>query len=378
MLRILATTSAHARSINGLAAADLGGTTVICSASYDGNVRLWRLEPGPLLCPLGTVSDDSAGAGAVFSVAASTQADGLVVCAGSHSREIRAWRCAIEAGQLILRKEFTSTAHTGWVRALAVNVDSAPSSTLYSVGCNRILGWSLADASTQFPSARSADSETAVFETDSAADIAASRSHDILCLAHSHQMLGSGSVDGAIRTWSTGDLAPGAALPEQLARWQGHADRVAALAWRRHTLLSAGYDGLVRSWRRPRIGDDSSAETAWELMAEQQVATGEGTTGRALSLAVSPSGQILCGTSAGELLALSSDELDIQSRVVLPDAAGMQRVTAIAAIPTRGEPCRGEQGIAAAASQAEASTEHKHGSLFVAAGSLGQLHVVEA
>ena len=149
-------TSAHSRGVLGLAIGQLS-PPVVCSSSYDGSVKLWRLSDQGSLCLLHEIGDDSRD-GAVFSLEARETGDGgLLVCAGSFSRRVRVWRCHGEtSSQLKLPPElqWTSTEHTGWVRALAIGSRGrgarAPSS-LYSIGCNRILGWSLASGTTASP-----------------------------------------------------------------------------------------------------------------------------------------------------------------------------------------------------------------------------------
>ena len=120
------------------------------------------------------------------------------------------------------RLEFTTRQHTGWVRALAHRSSEPP--TLYSVGCNRILSWSSGARGEleQEAAPRQPDSELALFEGATQADVAACRSHDILCLAHANSRLASGSVDGAIRTWHTPGLQVGC-CGIRIEPWDFHA-----------------------------------------------------------------------------------------------------------------------------------------------------------
>ena len=316
---MVAVGAAHARAVLSVAVAP----PIIISSSYDGAVKIWNHDQSSSssLSSLQTLTAESDENGAVFSLAATRSTDDeLLVCAGDYSRRIRVFSCSQSSSRTL----WTSTQHTGWVRALAIG----SSSRLYSIGCNRILGWSL-DTHNDDDS-RVWDSETAIFE-----DVEEVRSHDILCLAHSdpHELLAAGNVDGALRSWSTAGSVDGVEAPfewrskltsgvvDGAARhWIGHDDRVASVAWRDDgSLLSAGYDGFVRAWK-----------VDGTMIAERRVAAGDasGSGGRALALAVDDN-RVYCGTSDGTLVTLEGDDLALHDDALLVDGG---RVTAVATL----------------------------------------------
>ena len=336
---------AHTRGVLALAAINME-SPIICSSSYDGSIKLWTpnielhtLEPRETLC-----SGDGA-EGAIFSLAARAADDGqFTVCAGSYARHVLAWKCRVGSKSQLL---WTSDEHTGWVRALATRrpPSSRAASSLYSIGCNRILGWSLSDQPDR-PERRRRDSELCLFE-----DTACVRSHDILCLAHSdaHERLSCGSVDGAVRVWSTIDSDAYEPLPAaRMAHWIGHSDRVPTVAWRGDgRLFTGGYDGYVRSWQMRHTGEEvppaaGPAEVfggvpAWRLVAERRVAESGG---RVLTLALlgdtddEEEEVLLCGTSDGDVVALDVEDLSVVERRGGAATKG-GRVTALAAVGTR-------------------------------------------
>jgi hypothetical protein len=316
------TRAAHMRLLNSIANAHAKGVisvaacgSIIASGGYDGNLRLWTLEKQSLRL-LHEVDVDVAAdsAGPIFSVALETVEDGhLMLAAGSYCRRLRVWHCDSISASPQLR--WHSTQHTGWVRALAVDSRQGSPPALYSIGCNFVLGWSLPKVSPSgAPCTR--DGQIAIYEDEQHVF-----SHDVLCLAHGNaeEALAAGSVDGALRIWSTRELHGGPAeLPERRAtHWKGHEGRVAAVTWLDGQLLSAGYDGWVRAWRRPepRHGtmasperrpdmnpDEMSPEIPWDLDGALRVVTTEG--GRALSLTSAAGGLAICTTSDGEVLLL--------------------------------------------------------------------------
>ena len=358
---------AHARGVLSLAEAK----GFIVSTGYDGAVRLWHTNNNEL--KLWQELDGGSSTGPVFSAAAAPVADDtIMVCAGSYCRRLRVWHCPVAAPPKLF---WESTQHTGWVRALTLGATS-----LYSIGCNRILSWSLAKGSPAGP--RTADDELALYEDDREVDVVAHRSHDILCLAHNEpdEVIASGSVDGALRAWSSPELDGGAAgdlLAGDPDHWIGHAGRVAAVTWQGGRLLSCGYDGYVRSWRRPSRGQGAAAAaTPWELLDEVRVASSR--EGRALNVACGASEggapgarpPVLCGTSDGEIVLLGGAELEAVDRLQLggdgaADPNDSRRATAIVSVPQ------------ARASERAVGDEAER-ELFVVGDSKGDLHVVAA
>ena len=203
---------------------------------------------------------------------------------------------------------------------------------IFSIGCNRILSWTMKPSpqySTSERWQRPPDSETILFE-----DSACMRSKDILCLVHSSEgeRLASGSVDGAVRCWRT-DGKTAAALPTTRPhRWLAHSDRVSGVAWEpsSNALLSAGYDGWLRCWRP----SNSSTSRSYQLTSELRVEPKPG--GRVLSIATSAS-TVLCGTSTGCLVFCALDaigSLVVEANVSLP--GNSVRVTSVVAVPKPG------------------------------------------
>ena len=458
MLRLLSSIDGHKqRAVLSVCAAP-PGIPVVCSAGYDGAVRLWRVSRDNelhLAHELLVDDDGRSAGGAVFSVATQALPDtgGFMLCAGCYDRRMRVFRCLPDSRGSVDSPvlEWTSRAHTGWVRALATLATAATGGgmDLFSVGCNRILGWPLnqpASRGTGLPTDRQRAFEVALYE-----DEALVRSHDVLCLAHDAGAgrLASGNVDGTIRCWATGSerqvaqtdagergcagglgttldgspVAFAARLP-RAATWQAHRGRVASLAWHeadalghedgRRLLLSAGYDGLVCSWRESGLQEardkEASEEEAWkeevreeaseEAASEEEVARGEAgsgsgmgsrfsvgweleavrrvaVTGRALAVASGGAGIALCGTSEGELVALSGPELTPMERIALPDAGlemgssgsrGERRATAVAALPQELQ-LLGRRSVTDAGEFAAPTT-------FVVGDSDGRLHLV--
>ena len=345
MLRITAAANAHARGIIGLDTASLGSRSLLASCAYDGAVKLWELESGQLHL-LHTLTGSSTGP--VFSVALNALRDALMLCSGSHCRRLSMWRCSLSdeiVGAPAL--QWRSAQHTGWVRAIAVNeVGDAMPKELYSIGCNRVLCWSLQAAPDG--DGRSCDGEIAIFE-----DAQQVRSHDVLCLGHGDGNLAAGSVDGALRVWATAGVAAADMPQTRAAHWIGHnGQRVADVAWLRDGhLISAGYDGRVRSWRR--VDGTSNrcpgAPAPWALAGEVRAATSAG--GRALALASGRGDRVLCGTSDGAISLFRGPGLAPVDTLRLDG----RRATAAASVLTRGGD--GE-------------------SLFVVGDSDGDLHVV--
>ena len=106
------------------------------------------------------------------------------------------------------------------------------------------------------------------------------------------------------------------------------------------TLISAGYDGAVRTWRA-----GSSDVAPWTLEAENQLLRGEGAVGvegRALALAACCDGEsVLCGSGEGtvHLLGPVSGPQGLQLLDSLPLASSGAdgcRVGALAALPPTG------------------------------------------
>jgi len=324
------TTGAHAKGVTSLASSG----SLVASAGYDGAVRLWDSQHGRL----DLLHEEALDCGPIFSVAL-TEVEGgdTMLAVGCYQRRVHVWRSQVpdfgSADQFALRLQWRSMQHTGWVRALAVATHGCVqkrTNAMYSIGCNRILGWAVPDQPQCDP--RTADSELAIFE-----DAAEVRSHDVLCLSHSNEMkaLAAGNVDGALRAWSTSEFCDGpCGLPRQAcAHWRAHDDRVTAVAWTHEgCLLSAAYDGWVRSWRRPESRDRTRA---WQLQAEASIATD----GRVLSLACGGTGSratALCGTSAGEIVLLQGADLVPVERLGLSTSARSPRVSAMATYPASG------------------------------------------
>ena len=135
--------------------------------------------------------------GAIFSLTTHALPDGVLLAAGTHSRVVRLYKLNDDAEPLEL---WTSRQHTGWVRALTFATRRSAATRpdrLVSIGCNRLLSWGL-DASQD--DAREPEIEHALYE-----DEICVRSHDIFSLAHggAAEALAAGSVDGALRRWST-------------------------------------------------------------------------------------------------------------------------------------------------------------------------------
>ena len=358
--------AAHSRSVLALSTAATSPPVVV-SSSYDGSVKLWRVDDDDALHLFDTLLDGADGA--VFSLATASNKDSLLLCTGSYSRRVRAWQISL-AASFAPRQQWVSAQHTGWVRALALGMCSPSAKVpdrVYSIGCNRILGWSLEHSASDSSDDRTCDSETVLYE-----DAKCVRSHDILCLAHSaeDERLACGSVDGAVRVWSLS----GAGVEEPLqktacAHWIGHDDRVPAVAWCDNgVLITAGYDGLVRSWARSAAATTSATSTtsetgslpAWEQLAQTRVANDDG---RALCLAVigaqdvaqcadavSDGGaRVLCGTSDGELVVLRAADLSVVERIGIgteaSDGAPARRVTTVVTLPC--DDHGGEDGVVA-------------------------------
>ena len=358
-LRTSTLPSAHARGV--LSVSSHG--SLVLSSSYDGTLALWRVDEHDQLRNVVTI-DAGEGEGAVFSSSLSAFSDDkLLICAGTYARRVHAWFCGnpmtspsgASGADGDLTRIFTSFQHTGWVRAMTtatVQPETTWPSRLYSVGCNRILGWELPEIGSDGPVAATGElpaTEMALYE-----DEACVRSKDILCLAHddAHEHLASGSVDGTIRCWVTSELSQ---LPELVerrpVRWMGHSGRVASLTWRTDgALLSCGYDGYVRSWRAGGTGK------AWVLDSEvdvgrsqaQSSSAAQEASGRVLAVATAPAGALsglaLSGTSDGMLVALGRDLDVVASGNLLSSADGATgataaplRATAIVAMSERDE-----------------------------------------
>lgn len=388
-MRIIHTVTHGQSSVLAVASVSLaGGMSLVASSGHDGTIRLWssrhaRLEPVGELLPE---------AGSIFSLSAHPTPDGdAVLLAGSFSRVVHAWLLRVAGGggsgdEVTPTRLWSSRQHTGWVRALAIGSRRSAPSLGFSIGCNRILSWSLL-AEGVAETDRQPESELRLFE-----DAARVRSHDILCLAYGagagagEELLAAGSVDGAVRCWPVGEASLasgndsgglGAAVAERAelssqapARWLAHSDRVTNVlftAGHEPRLVSAGYDGAVRRWgaMTPRAqgmaqGDDVS------LVAEAELGA------RVHALAASAEGQLHCGVG-GEVISLEPELLRTTACVALPPGpAGVGtraaqsapvRVTALAALPPEpaGGDCHGDVGYSATV---------------VAGDSAGRLHVL--
>ena len=348
-MRILHTATHGQSSVLAVASASLaGGMSLVASSGHDGAIRLWSSRRA-CLEPVGELMPD---AGSIFSLSAHPTPDGgAVLLAGSFSRVVHAWLLRVAGGgdEVTPTPLWSSRQHTGWVRALAIGSQRSAPSLGFSIGCNRILSWSLLPEGEADETGRQPDSEIALFE-----DAAQVRSHDILCLAYgaSQEMLAAGSVDGAVRCWPIGEasrasgndsggLGAAVAEPDELSavaptRWLAHSDRVTNVhftAGHEPRLVSAGYDGAVRCWAHsPRSNGDEGVP----LIAETDLGA------RIHALAASADGQLHCGVG-GEVLSLEPEELRTTARVALPPGpAGVGtraaqgapvRVTALAALP---------------------------------------------
>lgn len=293
---VLLSAAAHRGCVLSLAATILDGAPLLCSGGHDGAIRLWRQREGALL-PAGAL--DPAG-GSIFSVSAFEAGEGSVIlAAGTFSRVLHTWRLGAGDGDEVRVEErlLSSREHTGWVRATAI----ADEHTCCSIGCNRLLAWRLPGG----PPPAEPEMELALYDTDTAADKAAQRSHDILTIAWRGETLAAGSVDGAVRCWR-GNGGPAALLSASAARpahWLGHSDRVSAVCLAADgALLSAGYDGAVRAWGAPPADEEASG---WRLRCEARVPRG-----RPLALAADGA-RVHCGTSAGEVFSLDADSLQL-------------------------------------------------------------------
>lgn len=269
-----------------LASGLVGTKPVVISGSYDGAVRLWSADAGLQL--ESTLQSEQ---GATFSLAAAGYPDGsCAVMAGSHSRRLSLWLLSPPLAEIAVAGPLHSNfLHTGWVRSVALEGARRGAkhvSRTHTIGCNRILSWPLhsiwseaeAAASLSRLSPLAPESELAVFEEG---EDGSERSHDILCVAHGdeEEMLVSGSIDGAIRAWSTRGVSHASQLePTPPAWWMTHAgERVTALAFHRGALLSCGYDGWVRRWRCADLGAGGGGGAGgvggalrWEMEAEAQ------------------------------------------------------------------------------------------------------------
>lgn len=357
-MRILNTATHGQSSVLAVASASLaGGMSLVASAGHDGAIRLWSSRRN-CLDPVGELMPD---AGSIFSLSAHATPDGdAVLLAGSFSRVVHAWllRVAGGDGQVTHAPLWSSRQHTGWVRALAIGSQRSVPSLGFSIGCNRILSWSLLTDETN-ETGRQPDSELALFE-----DAAQVRSHDILCLAYGagDEMLAAGSVDGAVRCWpiseasrasgnDSGGLGAAAVEPAELSavaptRWLAHNDRVTNVhftAGHEARLVSAGYDGAVRCWAHPARGNEREGVP---LIAEADLGA------RVYALSLSADGQLHCGVG-NEVLSLEPEELHTTARVALPPSpvgaatraarSAPLRVTALAALPLH-EPTDGDHG----------------------------------
>ena len=309
--------AAHTGSILAVSASHLGGRAVIASGGHDGTIAIHDGDLRPLhLVP--------AFGGAIFSLTTHALPDGVLLAAGTHSRVVRLYKLADDAEPLEL---WTSRQHTGWVRALTFATRRSAATRpdrLVSIGCNRLLSWGL-DASND--DAREPEIEHALYE-----DEICVRSHDIFSLAHggAAEALAAGSVDGALRRWSTaGEAGVAASLRDRTPlHWDSGHGRVSGVAFLRTGLVSAGYDGRIRRWT------DEAA-----VAAEADAGRGS----RVLSLSADGD-TVYCATAAGEVVRFD-DELREHERTVLPATdAGDVRATAVAAIDGGGCVCGDSAG----------------------------------
>ena len=131
------------------------------------------------------------------------------------------------------------------------------------------------------------------------------------------------------------------------------------MTFQRGKLLSAGYDGFVRSWER--------TPGAWSTVGESLVSVG----GRALCLASNAGGdRVLCGTSDGDVVLLTDSDLETVGRLHLGGSGSARRATAIASIPMQAADEEKSPPVKTAPTPGAGDTA------FVVGDSAGELHVV--
>eukprot|EP00967_Tisochrysis_lutea_P125385 scaffold210707_cov24-Tisochrysis_lutea.AAC.1 len=356
---------AHSRgAVLSLAAGLLGGAPLLASGGYDGCVRLWAHDEGGKLQLQESLQAEQ---GATFSLAAASYDEGsCLLVAGSFSRRLSFWHllAAPDGAERRIRSDHplhSEFLHTGWVRSLtfaSARHGARQPCRIHSIGCNRIVSWPLRAVRSEVALVSSLplapEAELAVYEDGDICE----RSHDILCLTHGseEEALACGSIDGAIRVWSTREMISASELKQTpSAWWIGHPDeRVTALAFHKGSLLSCGYDGWVRRWRNPAgsvVYPGECGGIAWELESEAlptltaQMDGNDAKAVRVTSLVVaqcpnmSGEDRVHVGTSGGEVISLDANDLTELSRWSLPPAASAGqkpvRVTALSILPRR-------------------------------------------
>lgn len=189
------------------------------------------------------------------------------------------------------------------------------------------------------------------------------RTRDIFCLHHSdpHHQLFAGSIDGAVRCWSTRGLTSMSELPErEHAYWMAHSGRVSSLLQLGDgALLSSSYDGSVRCWRRR--GPD------WSLEADARGGEGAGWSEGARVLGMVACGgadTVLCGTSEGTVHVLERQGLGLVDSLTIEPSKGREpdRMSAVATID-----------VVEGAGVGDDQTER---SIAVVGSSSGELHLI--